>query len=630
MAHDQQRRRRDETGEETRHHPSPNDVATLRPIRHVNLGRLLRPYWKWLAVAFIAMLIESAAGLLEPWPLKIIFDHVIGLRPVPGWLARMPIVGNDRLILLNAAAVAVIAIAVVGAVSRYGEKYLSTTVGQHVMHDLRHMLYHHVQRLSLSFFEHRQTGDMVVRLTSDIDAAQDFISSILLGMMMDVLTLVGMLGVMLYLDLRFTFIALAIAPVMFLVVFRLTRRIKKAVREVKRKESELASVVQESISSVKVVKAFGGEEYEERRLDKSSEESVNIALRARSVKARLSPLVDIIVAVGTCMVLLIGVRLVLQGRLTSGALLVFVFYLEKMYKPMKDLSKMTDTISKAVVSFERIGELLETESQVHDLPGARQAPPFTGRIEFDHVSFGYQPGQPVLKDVSLDIRPGEAVALVGLTGSGKSTLIGLIPRLYDTLGGQVRLDGADVRSYTLKSLRNQISLVPQHSVLFRATISENIAYGKPGATREEIVRAAKLANAHEFIERMPQGYETVVGERGDTLSGGQLQRIAIARAVIRNTPILLLDEPSSSLDAESEELVFDALAGLMRGKTSVTIAHRLATARRADRIFVLNDGAIVETGSHEHLLALGGVYANLYDKQFGPRRTTPVGTTTVG
>jgi subfamily B ATP-binding cassette protein MsbA len=581
--------------------------------------RLVRPYWQQLTTAFVAMLIASAASLLEPFPLKVIFDHVIDSKPMPAWLAGLPLVGGDRFALLNAAALAVIAIAAVGAVSTFTEKYLSTTVGQRVMHDLRHVLYHHVQRLSLSFFERRQTGDMVVRLTSDIDAAQAFISSVLLGMMFDALTLLGMLGIMVYLDWQFTLVALSVAPVLFAVVYRLTRRIKTATREVKRKESELASVVQESISSMRVVKAFGREHYEELRLDKESLESVDAALRARSMKARLLPLVDIIVAVGTSLVLLTGVRLVLAGRLTSGSLLVFVLYLGKMYKPMKDLSKMTDTVSRAIVSFERIGELMDTASQVRDLPGARSAPAFRGRIEFLDVKFGYSPDRLVLKGISLAIEPGEAIALVGPTGGGKSTLLGLIPRFYDTLGGSVRIDDCDVRDYTLRSLRDQISFVLQESVLFRGPVWQNIAYGRPEATRDEIVRAATLANAHEFIEQMPEGYDTMVGERGDTLSGGQRQRIAIARAIIRNTPILLLDEPSAALDPESEERVFDALGRLTAGKTSITIAHRLSTARRADRIFVLDDGVIVESGTHRELLARGGTYSKLYELQLGRR-----------
>ena len=579
--------------------------------------RLLWPYRVPLAIAFFAMLVESAADLLDPWPLKIIFDYVIGSKAMPHWLLRWPSVAQDRMLLLDCAAIAVVAIALFGAVSSFIEKYLSTSVGQRVTRDLRHVLYHHVQRLSLSFYEHQRTGDMVVRLTSDIDAVQDFVSTVFLGMAFNVLTLAGMLGVMLYLDWRFTFLALSVSPVLFIVVYRLTRRIKAAARAVKKKESDLASVVQESISAVRIVKAFANEEYEEHRLDRESEESLEAALRARSVKARLSPLVDIIVAVGTFLVLYFGVRHVISGRLSAGALIVFVLYLGKMYKPMKDLSKMTDTLSKAFVALERIGELLRTESQVRDLPGARPAPAFRGEIEFSHVTFGYGADRPVLKDVSLHVRPGQSVALVGPSGSGKSTLIGLVPRLYDAWDGRIRIDGRDIREYTLASLRDQVSFVLQDPVLFHAPVWRNIAYGRPKATREEIVRAAQAANAHEFISALPEGYWTVVGERGDTLSAGQRQRIAIARAIIRNTPILLLDEPSSALDAESESLVFEAIERLMRGKTSITIAHRLATARAADVIFVLNDGAIVEHGTHDELLAAEGLYARTYRLQFG-------------
>jgi subfamily B ATP-binding cassette protein MsbA len=512
---------------------------------------------------------------------------------------------------------AVVAIAVVNAVSAYTDKYFSSTVGKRVGFELRHRLYHHVQRLSLSFYERQQTGDMVVRLTSDIDAAEDFIAA-LLQIALDVITIAGMTMVMFYLDWRFSLIGLSVAPVLFAMVYRYTRRIKNAARDVKNKESALASVVQESISSARVVKAFATEDFEERRLDRESRESVVLSLRARSLKARLAPLVDVIVAVGTCIVLWYGVRLVLEGRLTAGALLVFVIYLGKMYKPMKNLSKMTDTLSKAAISFERIREVLGIESQVVDRAGARTAPPFRGRIEFSGVKFGFTPRQSVLDGIDLTVAAGQRAALVGLTGSGKSTLLCLISRLYDVREGSIRIDGVDIRDYKLDSLRRQVSFVLQDALLFRATAAQNIAYGRPDATEDEIVRAATLAHADQFIRKLPKGYQTMLGERGDTLSGGQRQRIAIARAIIRNSPILLLDEPSASLDPESEQLIFEGLSTLMAGRTSITIAHRLATVRNADVIFVIDNGVIAERGSHAELLARGGLYSRLYRIQFQP------------
>jgi subfamily B ATP-binding cassette protein MsbA len=577
-----------------------------------------------LALAFLAVLGEAATDLLEPWPLKIVFDYVFGTKHIPAWLSGLlgATLGLSKVAILHFAVVAVIVIAVAGALSAYAEKYLTTSVGQWVMHDLRRILYHHIQRLSLAYHDQKPTGDLISTVTADIDSIQDFISQALLGILVNVLTLVGMLGVMFYLNWRFTLIALSVTPFLFAVVYTYTRRIKQASRDLRKKEGEVISVVAEVLNSIRVVKAFAREDYEEARLAQQSLENVEVALRARSLKAKLAPVVQVIVAVGTCLVLWYGVNLVLTEQMTSGSLLVFLLYLGKMYKPMRDLSKMTDTMSKAAVGYERIHQVIETEDRITNLPAAIKAPAFKGEIEFEHVHFGYDKRYPTLTDVNFKVEPGQLAALVGPTGAGKSTIIGLIARFYDPQKGIVKIDGQDVRSYKQKSLRKQISFVLQETLLFRAPVWQNIAYGRPEASREEILHAAKLANADEFIRNMPQQYDTMVGEKGVTLSGGQRQRIAIARAIIRNSPILILDEPTSGLDAASEELVFEALGRLMAGRTTIVIAHRLATIRRADVIFVIDHGTIAERGTHDALLAEGGLYSRLYEIQF-QRKTEP-------
>jgi len=582
-------------------------------IKKLTIRELLKPHVAALAMGFIAVVGEGVANLLEPWPLKIVLDSVLRPRPVHGWLNHLIqyTAGDDKFAILKFACAAVLGIAVLDAVSSYTEKYFTTSVGQWVTHDLRRTLYSRIQQLSLAYHDEKRSGDLISRVTSDIDAIQSFINTALLGAMINLITLVGMIGVMFYLNWHFTLIALSVAPVLFLVVYTYTRRIKQASREVRKKEGEIVSVIEEVLSSIRVVKAFAREDYERRRLEEESLESVEIGLRARGLKAKLSPLVDIIVAVGTCLVLWFGARLVLSGSLSPGSLVVFILYLGKMYKPMQELSKMTDAYSKALVGYERIQEVLETDKEVKDAPRAIRAPRFKGKIEFEHVDFYYTPENPILKDVSLTIEPGKLVALVGPTGAGKTTIISLIPRFYDPVSGVIKIDGADIKRFRQKSLRQQISFVLQETVLFHAPIWQNIAYGKPEASKDEILRAAEQANAHEFIEKLPEGYDTILGERGMTLSGGQRQRIAIARAIIRDTPMLILDEPTSGLDAVSEKLVFEALDRLMEGKTSIVIAHRLSTIRKADAIYVIQDGVIAESGTHEELLKSGGLYSQL-------------------
>ena len=563
------------------------------------------------------MIGETAANLLQPWPLKIVIDNVVQSKETHGWILQFvhAFAGTDKLAIVKFACIAVLVIAALDAVCSYAEKYLTTSVGQWVTYDLRRALYAHIHRLSLAFHDNERTGDLISRVTKDVDDIQSFITSGLLSSFINVLTLVGMVSVMFYLNWQFTLIALSIAPVLFFIVYTYTRRIKKASRDVRKKESEVFSVVEEALSSIRVVKAFAREEYEQNRLEEASLQEVETTLRARSLKAKLTPLVGLIVAVGTCLVLWFGARLILAGSLSAGSLVLFIMYLNKMYKPMQELSKMTDTYSKAAVGYERIQEILQTHKEVLDFPRAYNAPPLKGKIEFEHVSFSYNPQEPVLKDVSLVIEPGQVAALVGPTGMGKTTIVSLISRFYDPAEGVVEIDGTDIRRFRQKSLRQQISFVLQETLLFHGPIWQNIAYGKPEATRHEIVRAAELANATEFIEKMSDGFDTIVGERGVTLSGGQRQRIAIARAIIRNTPILILDEPTSGLDSASEKLVFEALDRLIEGKTAIVIAHRLSTIRRADVIFVVNEGEIVESGKHEQLLKNGGLYAKLHSIQ---------------
>ena len=604
-------------GEKATHALRPQALGS-KPKR-LTIRELLQPHVPALSLGLLAVIGEGAANLLEPWPLKIVLDDVFKTRQVHGWLNRLiySTVGYDKIAILKFACIAVLAIAVLDAICSYAEKYLTTSVGQWVTHDLRRVLYSHIQRLSLAYHDHKQTGDLISRVTSDIDAIQSFITTGLLSTLINVITLVGMVTVMFYINWRFTLIALSVAPVLFMIVYTYTRRIKKASRAVRKKEGEIVSVIEEVLGSIRVVKAFAREDYELRRLEEESLEGVEISLRARGLKAKLTPIVQIVVAVGTCLVLWFGTRMVLSTTLSAGSLIVFILYLGKMYKPMQELSKMTDAYSKAAVGYERIQEVLQTDKEVKDLPRSRPAPRFRGQIEFEHVHFYYTQDTPILKDVSFKVEAGQVAALVGPTGAGKTTIISLIPRFYDPISGTVKIDGTDIRQFRQKSLRQQISFVLQETVLFHAPVWQNIAYGKPEATRGEILKAAELANASEFVEKLPDGYNTVVGERGMTLSGGQRQRIAIARAIIRNTPILILDEPTSDLDASSEKLVFEALDRLMEGKTTIVIAHRLSTVRKADVIFVVKDGDIVETGKHDDLLQRGGLYSELYRLQYG-------------
>ena len=577
---------------------------------------------------FSAMIVETLMSLAGPWPLKVILDNVLGTSRVPLWLAHFlgsMAGGAGRRQIALWAGVGTIVIAAIGAGASYLDSYFSESVAQSVAHDLRMRTYHHLQRLSLGYYDKHQVSASLSTLTTDIETIQDFASSGTLAILIDLLSVIGMLFLMFWLNWDFALVAASVAPFLLWSVSRFKKAVKKATKQVRLNEAEIVAVEMQGLQSQRVVEAFGTQELEEARLRKVSRAAVQSALQARRIKSSLSPLVTVTVAVCTALVLWRGAGLVLAGAMTAGTLTVFLSYLARFFKPVQDLAKMTNSIAQTAVAAERIQAILEADDIIPERPNPRIPNSLRGEIAFDRVAFRYDSGAPVLRDVSFRIEPGQFVGIVGPTGSGKSTIISLIPRFYDPTAGTVMIDGVDIRDYQLQGLRHQFGFVLQDTVLFRGTVRENIAYGRPNATAEEIVEAAQLANAHEFIERMPYGYQTMVGERGMTLSGGQRQRIGIARALVRNSPLLILDEPTAALDVEAEERVMEALERLMKGRTVVMIAHRLATLRAADKVIVLNDGLVREEGTHDHLIALGGVYASLHKAQEEARGVETVG-----
>jgi len=577
--------------------------------------KLVRPYWKWLAVVLVAMVLETAMSLAAPWPLKIVLDSVFDNEPVPSWLAWLGGGSPDRRALLNVAVAGTVVIALLQAGSAYLNAYFTVSIGQWIAHDLRQSVYAHLHRLSMSYYDRQQTGPLISTITDDVNAVQDFVSTSLLDILIDSLTIIGMLAVMFSLNWSFTLIALAVVPLVVLFAVRLRTAIKQATRDVRLRQSELVSIVQEGLGSIRVVKAFAQGRFERERLGAKSLESVHAALHARRVRSLLGPVVTGLVAIGTAGVLWFGAGLVLEGAMTAGALVVFITYLGQLFRPIQNLARASTNIAQAAVGLERVRAVLDADERLPRSPNVRRLDTVAGRVAFNNVTFGYDPARPVLQDVSFVAEPGQTIGLVGPSGSGKSTLVSLIPRFYDPQSGVVSVDGQDVREFTIRSLRRQVAFVLQETQLFHATVWQNIAYGKPDATRDEIIQAAQLAQAHDFIEQLPDGYDTVVGQGAMTLSGGQRQRLGIARALVRHAKIVILDEPSSGLDAESEHLVFKGMRNLLEGKTTFVIAHHLDTVERADHILVLDQGRIVEQGRHADLIAQAGLYARLQSIQ---------------
>jgi len=598
-----------------------NPADRLKTLAARGLAKLVwsmvRPYKKWMLIIFTAMIFETLMSLGTPWPLKILIDYVIGHHKLPGWLNWMDGVfkGENRTQFAAVASISLIAMAALGALASYLNSYFTESLAQYVSNDLRRKIYHHLQRLSLSYYDTHQTGKLLSVITSDVSTIQDFAAQTLMNIIVDNLTIAGMLGIMFYLNINFTLVAIGVAPFLLLFVARFKKAMKKATHEVRVDQSNMLTVMQQGLESIRAVNAFGRQDLEESRLKKVSMETVGAALKARKVKSVLNPVITIVVAACTALVLWRGAGLVMKGAMTVGSLTVFLWYMNKFFSPVQDLAKMSSTIAQATVALERIQAILETEIIVHEKDDAVDPGRLNGDIVFDHVSFAYHADEPVLKDFHLQINCGERIGICGPTGSGKSTVLSLIARFYDTTGGKIMIDGKDITDFSLDGLRSQIAFVLQDTVLFYGSVRDNIAYGRPDATEEEIIEAAKLANAHEFIAKMPHGYDTLVGERGLTLSGGQRQRIGIARAIVRNSPILVLDEPTAALDTEAEKLVMEALEQLMVGRTVITIAHRLSTICDCDKIVVLHEGCIAELGTHDELMDKGEIYAELCNIQ---------------
>jgi ABC-type multidrug transport system fused ATPase/permease subunit len=583
------------------------------------IADLLRPYRGSLATILATMLVQTAMSLAVPWPLKVILDNVVGSHRPPPWIGwLLPMLGGDSKTHIAAAAgIVTVVIAAVTGIAFYVSNFATERLGQCVANDLRVRIFHRLQLFSLGFYDQTRVGTILSTIMTDVQTIQSFASVQTLNIVTDTFTIIGMVFVMFLLRWDFALIAVAVTPFLALFVWRVNALIKAATREVRKRQSELMATLQQGLEGIEVVQAFDRQDLEEQRMVRASEETVVAWLKARRVSSLLAPVVGLAVALCTGIVLWRGASLILAGVMTAGTLTVFLAYLAKFFQPIRELAVMSNSIAAVSVGFERIRAILEADWVVPERPTARDPQPFAGEIAFEHVAFGYDAAAPVLRDISFTIAPGQTVGIVGPTGSGKSTIVSLVPRFRDTDSGTIKIDGVDICEYRLHPMRQQIGFVLQDTVLFRGTVGENIAFGRPGATQEEIVAAAKLANADEFIVRMPNGYDSCIGDRGLTLSGGQRQRIGIARAFIRNSPILILDEPTAALDAESEELVIEGLKRLMHGKTVIIIAHRLSTIRDADRILVIKDGVVAEDGTHAELLALDGVYAHLHHLQFG-------------
>ncbi len=602
-------------------------VASAPPVdtRAVRLFHWLSGYalrrWGGLVAVLATMVVRIGLDLLKPWPMKLLVDHGLGSQPLPPALAAVVASwpgGGTREALIGWSVAATVVLFLAGWALGVAVSYASIGFGQRMIYDLATDVFSHLQRLSLKFHSRQSVGDSIRRVTTDCGCISVIVKDAALPFVAALVTFVAMFVVMWRLEPRLTLVSMAAAPWLFIVLRRYMQPMLDTSYAQQEAEARLYEVVERQLTAIPVVQAFGQEPAGDRVFAQTTAAAVDAAVESTVVGLKFRLFTGLGTALGTAAILWLGAHSVLDGRLTVGGILVFLAYLAALYGPLETLMYAPSTTQGAVGSARRVLEILDTRREVEDRPGALTVPRLAGHLRLEHVTCGYDEGRPILRDIDLEVRPGETVALIGPTGAGKSTLAGLVPRFYDPWSGRVTIDGIDVRDLALKSLRSQVAVVLQEAFLLPTTIAENIAYGRPGAPRAEIEAAARAANAHDFIMRLPAGYDTIVAERGATLSGGERQRLSVARALLKDAPILILDEPTSAVDAVTEALLLEALERLMHGRTTLIIAHRLSTVARADRIVALDHGVVVETGTPAELRRQGGMYARFHALQRAP------------